>query len=147
MVIKAVTTLPLLFTLSRGLKHYGPDPTAYHPSDIDPLGWSPRPTEGPEYPFGDLRARRLFNKRDLTNTCAYLEGYPLGCPPNQYCAYNSVLSYMGCCSVDSNGNFLSDCVLTTSCVDQAASLSLEESLCPTTTIDVLCPFGPATGVW
>ncbi|KIW32225.1 uncharacterized protein PV07_03785 [Cladophialophora immunda] len=87
---------------------------------LDPRGWSPMPTPAPYY---NLYRRRL-QKRDLTDTCAIFNDEPITCPPNEYCAYNGNLRFMACCSVDANGDFVSDCYYTTSCVDIAESSSI-----------------------
>ena len=103
--------------------------------DLDPRGWSPRPTPAPE-----IRPYRNLLKRGLTNTCAWLQGAPLTCSPNQYCAYNAELQYMDCCSVYDNGQF-SGCYHRTSCVNQAES----SSLCPNHASS--CFFDSSTGIW
>ncbi|OAL35148.1 hypothetical protein AYO20_05625 [Fonsecaea nubica] len=87
---------------------------------LDPRGWSPVPTPAPYYNV----YRRRLQKRDLTDTCALVNDAPLTCPSGEYCAYNADLGYMGCCSVDAQGNFVSDCYYTTSCVDVAQSSSI-----------------------
>ncbi|OAP60535.1 hypothetical protein AYL99_05537 [Fonsecaea erecta] len=92
---------------------------------LDPRGWSPVPTPAPYYHL----YRRRLQKKDLTDTCALVNDAPLTCPLGQYCAYNSGIHFMGCCSVDAAGNFVSDCFYTTSCVDLAAS----SSICGTST--------------
>ncbi|OAG41622.1 hypothetical protein AYO21_04086 [Fonsecaea monophora] len=87
---------------------------------LDPRGWSPVPTPAPYYNV----YRRRLQKRDLTDTCALVNDAPLTCSSGEYCAYNADLGYMGCCSVDAQGNFVSDCYYTTSCVDVAQSSSI-----------------------
>ena len=51
--------------------------------------------------------------RDLTNTCAYLDGElntPYNCGIGSACLYNTASYYFGCCTVDGSGDFLlSDC--------------------------------------
>lgn len=73
---------------------------------------SPKPTAKSQ--LSDLRARNLFRRQYLpSDTCGYLTGneaYPLTCPTNSACAYNTEEFYFGCCMTDSGGNFVtSDC--------------------------------------
>lgn len=98
---------------------------------------SPQPTPAP---YLNVHARNELHRRAWTDTCAMISGSPLTCDTPLVCAYNTPLSYMGCCSTDTNGNLLDPCIMTTRCVNQAQS----ESLCSITTNNCI---GPATGIW
>lgn len=75
----------------------------------------PRPTSAPKY---DL-ARRGLQARLLENVCGWNEeNIPRTCGANLYCAF--IPNYWGCCGVDSDGAFYSDCEIGTTCLDNAA---------------------------
>lgn len=81
---------------------------------------SPQPTT--MLSFEAELARKRQNSQFTTN-CAYFNNVALTCPTSQYCAYNSIVFAVGCCSLDSSGqSFASDCVVATECVNQAESL-------------------------
>jgi hypothetical protein len=125
-----VTVFPLveaivLFTAFQTLPLAPPTPAL--------SGWTPRPTTPSE---AELVRRLLEGRQQLTTNCAYSDGIPLTCPPNEYCEYFYTAAAVGCCSVDVNGNFLDNC-FATQCLNQAQS-SLS---CPATE----CPVG--TAVW
>jgi hypothetical protein len=66
-------------------------------------------------------ARKRQNSQFTTN-CAYFGNVAMTCPTSQYCAYNSIVFAVGCCSLDSSGqSFASDCVVATECLNQAES--------------------------
>ena len=66
-------------------------------------------------------ARKRQNSQFTTNY-AYVDGVALTCPTSQYCAYNSIVFAVGCCSLDSSGQgFASNCFVATECVNQAES--------------------------
>jgi hypothetical protein len=141
MAIKLVAVLSILLTLSQAVKHHGPNPTNPAADDLDPYGWSPKPTLSPEQ-AGLHGALRFKRQQTLLNTCAYFNNEVISCPANEYCAFNTVSSRFGCCSVDSNGNFLPNCYYDTACVNAAQS----SALCASTTFTDLC-IGPLTGLW
>lgn len=135
MLLSVVASLAAALGVSFALDFDGPQATEY--AGLDPRGFSPQPTAAPYYQLH----RRKLQKRDLTDTCAYVNGAALTCPSGQYCAYGTAVPYMGCCTTDANGQFDSGCQMTTSCVNQAES----SLLCPVAST-AACP-GPLTGVW
>src|SRR2546423_10986069 len=112
-----------LFTASQTLPLAPPAPAL--------SGWTPRPTTPSEAEL----VRRLLEGRQLRTNCAYSEGVPLTCPPNEYCKYDYTQAAVACCSVDSNSNF-ANCAVPTECLNQAES----RLYCPTSR----CPVGTAT---
>jgi hypothetical protein len=133
MQFAAIAILADVFGVASAFNYAGAYQTGY--VGLDPRGWSPQPTPAPHY---HLYQRRQQNN-DLTATCAYINAAPLACPSGQYCAYNSNIQFMGCCSVDANGQYDSDCYYTTTCVNQAQS----SSICGTTSGCL----GVQTGIW
>lgn len=119
MAFKLIVLLSTVFAVSHAIQHYAPGPTPWLSPDINPNGWTPRPTKAPE-----LDLRHAIKQRGLENTCAYVGGVPLACPPNQYCAFFTAAEYFACCSVDNSGSFASNCGYTTTCIDVAQSSSL-----------------------
>jgi hypothetical protein len=97
-------------------------PASSHPaSSLALLGQPGPPLPTTTLSFEAELARKRQNSQFTTN-CAYLNNVALTCPTSQYCAYNTIIFAVGCCSLDSNGqNFASDCVVATECLNQAES--------------------------
>lgn len=66
-------------------------------------------------------------EKTLGNACVCTQKDLLSCPKSQYCVYDNSKLAVGCCSVDSDGNFVSNCVVPTKCLDLAES----SQSCPT----------------
>jgi hypothetical protein len=75
----------------------------------DSTGWTPKPTPAPLL-AGSL-AELKYNKRQdtliaLSETCGWYSGdpnSPFSCAAGNACAFNTGLSYFGCCSTDATG--------------------------------------------
>jgi hypothetical protein len=91
-----------------------PKATPCEANEVDPWGWTPRITSVPDV-FGLQR-----RQGHLTQTCAYYGIQPLTCSGPDFCFYLYSYPYMGCCPVDSSGNFTS-CTILTNCVNKQQS--------------------------
>lgn len=102
----ALRALPVL-----SLAHPGPKPTDPASTPPDSIGWTPKPTAAPvlDSPLELLRRENYAP----ANTCGWIDGNfddPFYCADGYACSANSAAAYFGCCSTDSDGNFLSaDC--------------------------------------
>lgn len=112
----AALFLALAWLLSFGdaLHFPVPEPTPCEANEVDPWGWTPRTTSSPGV-FGVQR-----RQGSLTQTCAWYGDQALTCGGPDFCFYLYSQPYMGCCPVDSSGDFTS-CVVATTCVNQEQS--------------------------
>ncbi|ETS80119.1 hypothetical protein PFICI_07648 [Pestalotiopsis fici W106-1] len=87
--------------------------------NLDPMGWTPKPTSAPEANAVEKELR----KRDGTSTCGYYSGYSSSaavvCQGSAQCIVNDWDAVMGCCaSADIN-----DCNIYTSCLPSRSAAS------------------------
>ena len=106
--------LALLLSFGDALRFPVPEATPCVANEVDPWGWTPRITSAPDA-FGLQR-----RQGSLTQTCAWYGDQGLVCSGPNFCIYLYSQPYMGCCPVDSNGNFTS-CWVATNCVNQQQS--------------------------
>lgn len=107
----AVAALSLLPT-TLALDWFGPRPTPTR-SQPDAQGWTPKPTEGPQYnvvaanPGLKLFRRQSYQFR-YPNTCGYVDGngaYSFTCDGAFGCAFNSAKFAFGCTSTPTPSPF------------------------------------------
>ncbi|KAI1377244.1 hypothetical protein F4677DRAFT_415693 [Hypoxylon crocopeplum] len=117
----------LLFWPGRNVGNWGPAKQTLGLADIDPVGWSPKPTAPPgARPFDldiDLR------KRQQTTTAAATCGFPtdnasapaISCSAGEYCFANQLAGVAGCCSEPNRR----DCRIPTTCIESTRSQSIQ----------------------
>ncbi|KAH8664061.1 hypothetical protein BX600DRAFT_512130 [Xylariales sp. PMI_506] len=119
------------FKRSSEAENWVPARPTYDVADLDPAGWSPKPTAAPGANLAEMELR----KRAGTSTCGYYASYSssaaIVCVNQASCVVNDGEQAMGCCT---SAN-VADCLVATACIESSrASLYTASDLALT----ILC---------
>ncbi|KAI1772932.1 hypothetical protein F4818DRAFT_128854 [Hypoxylon cercidicola] len=117
----ALVDAGFLFWSDRDAGNWGPAKHTAGLTEIDPVGWTPKPTAPPGAKPLDLDLRR--RQQTVMNTCGYpadnISAPAITCSNGEYCHAMEWQSVAGCCS-EANRR---DCRVPTTCIESTRSQS------------------------